>query len=166
MPISSLENLTLMSVIVACVNELLSAASRVFGCFREKSVQIHLKNVYSLLSVGLIAASIGSFVFTTSSLIQVNWTVNIDHGNVGLAHLNEAIRLSSPFLRLQYWGFSVLLLSAIASIASCCYVMFTEHTESRLLSRMVAFLVFTLSTGALLLVFLRQFLARLNYAIY
>ncbi|KAL5963412.1 putative Bax inhibitor 1 [Taenia solium] len=82
----------------------------------EKSVQIHLKNVYSLLSVGLIAASIGSFVFTASSFIQ-------------------------------YWGFSVLLLSAIASIASCCYIMFTEHTGSRLWSRMVAFLVFTFSTG-------------------
>ncbi|VDK23293.1 unnamed protein product [Taenia asiatica] len=82
----------------------------------EKSVQIHLKNVYSLLSVGLIAASIGSFVFTASSFIQ-------------------------------YWGFSILLFSAIASIASCCYIMFTEHTESRLWSRMVAFLVFTFSTG-------------------
>ncbi|VDM18307.1 unnamed protein product [Hydatigera taeniaeformis] len=82
----------------------------------EKPVQIHLKNVYSLLSVGLIAASIGSFVFATSSFIQ-------------------------------YWGFGTLLLSAVVSIASCCYIMFTEHTESRLWSRMVAFLVFTLSTG-------------------
>nr|CDS17926.1 Bax inhibitor 1 [Echinococcus granulosus] len=82
----------------------------------EKPVQIHLKNVYSLLSVGLIAASIGSFVFTTSSLIQ-------------------------------HWAFSVLILSAIASIVSCCYIMFTQHTESQLWSRMTAFLVFTLSTG-------------------
>uniref|UniRef100_A0A5K3F0F6 Bax inhibitor 1 n=2 Tax=Mesocestoides corti TaxID=53468 RepID=A0A5K3F0F6_MESCO len=82
----------------------------------EKPVQIHLKNVYSLLSVGLIAATIGAYVFTFSPFIQT-------------------------------YAFGLLLLSALASIASCCYIMFTQHTESQLWNRVVAFLIFTFSSG-------------------
>nr|CDS32783.1 Bax inhibitor 1 [Hymenolepis microstoma] len=82
----------------------------------DKNVQIHLKNVYSLLSIGLIVAAIGSYIFTISALVQS-------------------------------WAFGVLLTSAIASIASCCYIVFTQHTESRIFNRMVAFGVFTFSSG-------------------
>lgn len=82
----------------------------------DKDVQIHLKNVYSLLSVGLIVATIGSYIFTASTLIQS-------------------------------WAFGVLLISAIASIASGCYVMFSQHSESQIRNRMMAFVIFTFSTG-------------------
>ncbi|KAM7538424.1 hypothetical protein Aperf_G00000061218 [Anoplocephala perfoliata] len=82
----------------------------------EKNVQVHLKNVYTLLSVGLISATIASYIFTVF-----------------------------PFV--QSWAFGILLISAIASIASCCYIMFTRHTESQLWSRIAAFLVFTFSSG-------------------
>ncbi|VDO03441.1 unnamed protein product [Rodentolepis nana] len=82
----------------------------------DKNVQIHLKNVYSLLSIGLIVATIGSYIFTISSLVQS-------------------------------WAFGVLITSAIASIASCCYIVFTQHTESQIFKRMVAFGIFTFSSG-------------------
>ncbi|VDL64258.1 unnamed protein product [Hymenolepis diminuta] len=70
----------------------------------DKNVQIHLKNVYSLLSIGLIVATIGSYIFTASTLVQL------------------------------------LLLHVV-------YIMFTEHTESRIWNRMMAFVIFTFSSG-------------------
>lgn len=119
--------------------------------FREKPVQTHLKNVYSLLSVGLIAATIGAYVFTASTFVQV---IHMLFKHVLIFAHTVLWMLLFRNLVFQSWAFGILLFSAIASIASCCYIMFTQHTESQLWNRMAAFVIFTLATGRFLSPFL------------
>ena len=110
-----------------------------------------LKNVYSLLSVGVIAATIGAYVFTASTFVQV---IHMLFKHVLIFAHTVLWMLLFRNLVFQSWAFGILLFSAIASIDSCCYIMFTQHTESQLWNRMAAFVIFTLATGRFLSPFL------------
>lgn len=114
----------------------------------EKSVQVHLRRVYSALAMSLIAATAGAYVHLFTNILRASWFLTF-FGSLGMLILvySTPHSVENQGKRLAYFmGFAFFTGLGLGPLLEAVMMMDPTIVPTALLGTSIIFLCFTLSS--------------------